>query len=63
MDLARLAYQYLFQDHRPWNPNLNREMSLNASCEGEPVVGYNNRFENQWWVVLDKDVEVALMGR
>lgn len=30
MDLARLAYQYLFQDHRPWNPNLNRNERLEA---------------------------------
>lgn len=28
MDLARLAYQYLFQDHRPWDPNLNRNERL-----------------------------------
>lgn len=27
-DLARLAYQYLFQDHRPWDPNLNRNPRL-----------------------------------
>ncbi|MCC5908688.1 MAG: metallophosphoesterase [Balneolaceae bacterium] len=30
MDLARLAYQYLFQDHRPWDPNLNRNERLEA---------------------------------
>jgi hypothetical protein len=24
MDLVRLAYQYMFRDHRPWDPNLNR---------------------------------------
>jgi len=30
MDLARLAFQYLFQDHRPWDPNLNRNERLEA---------------------------------
>lgn len=30
MDLARLAYQFLFQDHRPWTPNLNRNERLEA---------------------------------
>src|SRR5690625_7193866 len=27
-DLMRLAYHYLFQDHRPWSPNLNRNPRL-----------------------------------
>ncbi len=38
MDLARLAYLYMFQDHRPWDPNLNRNERLETGDNEYEVI-------------------------
>lgn len=30
-------------------------------CEAYPLVGYDSNFGNKWWVVLDKDAQLALI--
>ncbi len=37
MDLARLAYQYLFQFHQPWSPNLNGDRRIVPSEDGQRI--------------------------
>ncbi|SMO50566.1 metallophosphoesterase family protein [Fodinibius sediminis] len=37
MDLMRLAYQYLFQAHEPWTPNLNSDKRLVLSDNRQQV--------------------------
>ncbi|WP_211483106.1 metallophosphoesterase family protein [Fodinibius roseus] len=37
MDLMRLAYQYLFQYHQPWTPNLNSGRRLVPAGNGQQV--------------------------
>ncbi|HLR31622.1 MAG TPA: hypothetical protein VK074_03990, partial [Fodinibius sp.] len=37
MDLVRLAYQYLFQYHEPWTPNLNSDRRVVPADDGQQV--------------------------
>lgn len=37
MDLARLAYQYLFQYHQPWSPNLHGDRRIIPADDGERI--------------------------
>lgn len=37
MDLARLAYQYLFQYHKPWTPNLNSDRRIVPSDDEQRI--------------------------
>ncbi|MEX0780098.1 MAG: metallophosphoesterase [Balneolales bacterium] len=42
---------------------INQTSSLREdSCDGEPIVGYDNN-EDSWWVVLNSDIEVALIEK
>ncbi|MGR5167395.1 metallophosphoesterase family protein [Vibrio astriarenae] len=34
-----------------------------AGCEAYPVVGYDSNYENRWWLVADRDVEIALISK
>ena len=34
-----------------------------AECEDYPLTGYDSAFGNRWWVVLNKDAEIALLNQ
>jgi hypothetical protein len=34
-----------------------------ASCDNEMLVGYDADFGNRWWIVLNKDAELALINK
>ena len=42
---------------------LDMPPARDASCEDYPIVGYDSSFGNRWWVVLQRDVELALIAR
>ncbi|MEX0771827.1 MAG: metallophosphoesterase [Balneolales bacterium] len=52
MDLARLAYQYLFQDHRPWSPNLNSDRRLVPSDDEQQIEVHRSTFDLKEHVTL-----------
>ena len=37
--------------------------TLDAGCEDYPLTGYDSEFGNRWWVVLNRDAELALIGQ
>jgi hypothetical protein len=43
---------------------LQKDWSLKRSeaCENEPVVGFDHNYGNRWWVILNSDIEVALIA-
>ena len=32
-----------------------------ADCAGQPVVGYDSQYGNRWWMIADRDLEIALV--
>lgn len=49
----------------PWDEDFAHGVSpdRDAACEDYPLVGYDSNYENRWWMVADKDVEVALIQK
>jgi len=37
-------------------------MKRSEACESDPIVGFDSDYGNRWWVILNSDVEVALIG-
>lgn len=38
-------------------------VNRNGACDGEPITGFDNQHGSRWWVVLDSDIEAALIAR
>ncbi|MGL6261558.1 metallophosphoesterase family protein [Vibrio sp. WXL210] len=49
----------------PWNEDFANGVTPDreAGCEDFPVVGYDSNYENRWWMVADRDVEIALIRK
>ncbi|WP_047043225.1 metallophosphoesterase family protein [Vibrio mexicanus] len=39
------------------------DLQPQAGCEDYPMVGYDNQYGNRWWMIADRDVEIALIRR
>ncbi len=42
---------------------MEENLSLDDACAGEIVVGLDSSHGNRWWVVLNSDIEAALIER
>ncbi len=34
-----------------------------AHCDDQPLIGYDSQFGNRWWLIADRDLELALLPR
>ncbi len=46
----------------PWQENFLGQQPQ-AGCEAYPMVGYDKQYGNRWWMIADRDVEIALIRR
>ncbi|MFA0725002.1 hypothetical protein AB4574_28010, partial [Vibrio sp. 10N.222.49.E5] len=49
----------------PWDEDFAHGVipDREAACEEYPLVGYDSNYENLWWMVADRDVEIALINK
>lgn len=46
----------------PWDGYyLVNEPVRDVTCAGQPVVGYDSQYGNRWWMIADRDLEIALV--
>ncbi|MGF1701274.1 metallophosphoesterase [Photobacterium makurazakiensis] len=56
-----LVTQYCIVD-APWDESyLTNTPVREASCADQPVVGYDSQYGNRWWMIADRDLEIALV--